>query len=598
MDDLGFILSGLIVAGALCQWISWWIKVPSILFLLLIGILVGPTMSWLDPDILMGDLLFPFVSLSVAIILFEGSLTLDIRSLKDVGSTIRNLITFGALITGLLAGFSCYLIMGASWEVSALFGCIMTVSGPTVIIPMLRSIQPTPKVSNILRWEGILIDPIGATATVLLFDLIVVWGQGEGTSHILTTFLMITAIGFVFGFVAGWCYGILLRHHLVPEYLQNVTTLGLVCLVFSGANMIEHESGLLAVTVMGIVIANFKNIDLRMMTHFKESLSMILISSLFILLAAKLNLQLMSDILWKGLLLCGLIQFVIRPLTIFVSSMGSNLTFGEKVLLSWITPKGIVAAAVASFFGWKLEKIGVADSQMLVVYTFMVIMGTVALECLTARWVGKRMGACETSIRGILISGSSLFARDIAMALKNNGFRVIVADTSVNNIQEARMSGLDTYLGNAVSNHANAHLNLVGIGKLLALKQDRSENTLACLHFAHEFGKRNVYLLQNTSNQSLPDRVRHHDQYRGYNLFGSDMTFAKLSSLYAKGYRCKTTLLTKDFNIEQFEEMNPSSIPLFAITSKDELQVFVEGGKMTPKPDWKLVSFSPEKETE
>lgn len=598
MDDLGFILSGLIVAGALCQWISWWIKVPSILFLLLIGILVGPGMSWLDPDALLGDLLFPFVSLSVAIILFEGSLTLNIRSLKDVGSTIRNLITFGALLTGILAGFSCYLIMGSSWEVSALFGCIMTVSGPTVIIPMLRSIQPTPKVSNILRWEGILIDPIGATATVLLYDLIVVWGQGEGTSHILTTFLMITAIGSLFGFIAGWAYGMLLRHHLVPEYLQNVTTLGLVCLVFSGANMIEHESGLLAVTVMGIVIANFKNIDLRMMTHFKESLSMILISSLFILLAAKLNLQLMSDILWKGLVLCGLIQFVIRPLTIFVSSIGSRLTFGEKALLSWITPKGIVAAAVASFFGWKLEQIGVQDSQMLVVYTFMVIMGTVALECLTARWVGKRLGACETSIRGILISGSSLFARDVGMTLKNNGFRVIIADTSVNNIQEARMSGLDTYLGNPVSNHANTHLNLVGIGKLLALKQDRSENTLACMHFAHEFGKRNVYLLQNTSNQSLPDRTRPHDQYRGYNLFGSGMTFAKLSSLYAQGYRCKATLLTKDFNMEQFKQMNPSSIPLFAITNKDELQVFVENGKMVPKPDWKLVSFTPEKEPE
>jgi NhaP-type Na+/H+ or K+/H+ antiporter len=231
----------------------------------------------------------------------------------------------------------------------------MTVSGPTVIIPMLRSIQPTPKVSNILRWEGILIDPIGATATVLLFDLILAWDQGQGSSHVLTTFLLITVTGSLLGVAAGWAYGMLLRHHLVPEYLQNVTTLGLVCFVFSGANLIEHESGILAVTVMGIVIANFKNIDLRMMTHFKESLSMILISSLFILLAAKLNLQLMSDILWKGVVLCALIQFVIRPLAIFVSARGSSLKFGEKVLLSWITPKGIVAAAVASFFGSKLE---------------------------------------------------------------------------------------------------------------------------------------------------------------------------------------------------------------------------------------------------
>jgi CPA1 family monovalent cation:H+ antiporter len=235
---------------------------------------------------------------------------------------------------------------------------------------------------------------------------------------------------------------------------------------------------------------------------------------------------------------------------------------------------------------------------MLVVYTFMVIIGTVSLECLTARWVGKKVGACETSIRGILISGSSLFARDIGTVLKKNGFRVILADTSLTGIQEARMSGLDTYLGNPVSNHANTHLNLVGIGKLLALKQDRSENTLTCLHYIHEFGKRNVYLLQNTSNQALPDRVRPLEQYRGFNLFGTGMTFAKLSSLYAQGYRCKTTLLTKDFSIEQFKKMNPSSIPLFAITNKDELQVFVENGKMVPKSDWRLVSFTPEKETE
>lgn len=594
----GIILSGLIIAGAFCQWFSWWVKIPSILFLLIIGIVTGPYLGWLQPEELFGSLLFPFVSLAVAIILFEGSLTLNFTEIKGISSSIRNLITIGAVITGVLATLACRFIMGSGWEVAGLFGCIMTVSGPTVIIPMLRSIRPTANVANILRWEGILIDPIGATATVLLFDLILSRIEESSGSHIITAFLLIIAIGCVFGGLLGWVYGWLLRHHLIPEYLQNISTLGLVCLLFTGSNAMVHESGILAVTVMGIVLANMKGVDLRMMIHFKESLSMILISSLFILLAAELDLKVLFSVFWQGLALFACIQFVIRPLAVFSSTIGSGLNFGEKILLSWITPKGIVAAAVASFFAWKLHALKVEGAPMLVIYTFMIIICTVSLGSLTSRFVGKLVGACESSIHGILITGANAFARDIAECLVNNGFPVTVADESAENIQEARMAGLTTYFGNPISEHAERHLHLSGYGKLLALKHDRKENTLACMHFAHDFGKRSVYLLDNSAGPNLPDRRRYSGMYRGYTLFGKDITFSKLMSLYAQGYRCKSTNLSDDFNFESFKEKNPSSIVMFAVTPQNELQVMVENGNVVPKSGWKLISFSPPMDTQ
>ncbi|MDQ7072572.1 MAG: cation:proton antiporter [Gammaproteobacteria bacterium] len=217
-------LSAIGVVATLCQWFAWWIKLPAIVFLLLAGIVLGPLTGWLDPDALFGDLLFPVVSLCVAIILFEGSLTLRFDQIRDLQAVVRNLLTFGVLIIWAIIAIATHYLLHFTWELSLLFGALMVVTGPTVIVPMLRTVKPNAKISNILRWEGIAIDPIGAILAVLVFEFILS-GQAEGAISLAHTFFIFgktLAVGTAIGATAGYLLGIILRKHLLPEYLHNL----------------------------------------------------------------------------------------------------------------------------------------------------------------------------------------------------------------------------------------------------------------------------------------------------------------------------------------------------------------------------------------
>lgn len=246
------VIATILLAGMVCQWIAWRVKLPAILFLLLSGVLAGPLMNWLHPDQLFGNLLFPFISLAVAVILFEGSLTLKFQDIPGLEKVIRNMITFGVAITWLITTLATRWLLHFSWEVSLLFGALMVVTGPTVIVPMLRTVRPRENVAHILRWEGILIDPIGATLAVLVYEFIVSGGEQSGFSAGITVFGKILAIGCLFGAACGYLFGNIMRRHWIPQYLHNFSALALVCTVFSLSNHLEAESGLLSVTVMGL----------------------------------------------------------------------------------------------------------------------------------------------------------------------------------------------------------------------------------------------------------------------------------------------------------------------------------------------------------
>lgn len=587
------------MAGVACQWLSWFTRIPAILYLLFLGIAVGPVCGMvygealLKPEDLLGESLFPFVSLAVAVILFEGSLSLNIREIQQIGRVIRNLVTIGCAITAILAFLLAGLLTDIPWGLAAVFGAIMTVSGPAVITPMLRTIRPTPRVGRILKWEGILIDPIGATLTVLVYEMIQSYYGGHSDfGAVVIVFLKICAIGIISGVVSGFGYGWLLKRHLIPEFIQNTTSLGLVFLVFAGSNAIEHEAGLLSVTVMGIVLGNMRGVDLRMMLHFKESLSMLLISSLFILLASRLDLDAFVALGWGGAFLLILIQFFVRPVTVWVCTLKTDLSKGEKILLSWITPRGVVAAAVSSLIALRLEELGMPEAPTLVSLTFLVIIGTVTFECLTARTVAKKFNAMEPESRGILIAGANPVARAVAEVLKKNNFRVLLGDDSRSDVKEARMAGLDVYYGNLISEHANTNLDLIGYGKFLALTPDREVNHLACTHFGLEFGKPSVYCVSTDSKKAKPSEKRdvlHH--YRGFTLFDEKTTYAKLASLLASGAKLRSTKLTEGFTLSQLQEEHQGVLLLFAITPKGNLEAFVDKGTMKPLPGWTIISL-------
>ena len=584
-------LAGIGFLGIACQWFAWWVKLPAILFLLIAGIIAGPVTGWLDPEALFGDLLFPLVSLAVAIILFEGALTLRFHEIKGLETVVRRMVTSGLVVTWVVTAIATHWLLDLSWELSFLFGAVTVVTGPTVIVPMLRTVRPNARLSNILRWEGIVIDPIGALLAVLVFEFIVSGQRADAFGHTLLTFAQIIGIGVVLGAGAGYVLGIILRRHWLPEYLHNVATLSLVFAVFALSDVIQAESGLLTVTVMGVWLANMKNVSMDNILDFKESLSVLLISGLFIILAARLNPSEMKALGWAagGVLLA--IQFVARPLKILVSTWGSSLSWQERGLLAWIAPRGIVAAAIAALFAIRLESQGYEQAPLLVPLTFLVIIGTVVLQSATARPIARLLKVAEPEPKGFLIIGANPVARAIAKALCEKGFRTLLADTYWDNIRAARMDGLATYYGNAVSEHADRNLDLVGIGRVLALSPQKELNALACVRYRSEFGSENVFALP-ASTEKEKGEEREGTPRCGRLVFGKDVTYAKLASLLSKGAEIHDTRLTESFTMDDYDHRyQRRAIPLFALDSRDRLRPFTAEDGPKPGDGWIIVGL-------
>lgn len=591
-DHILIALAGIGLISITSQWLSWRLKLPAILFLLLGGIIAGPVTGWLEPEALFGDLLFPFISLAVAVILFEGSLTLKLGQIKGLQQVVRNLVSIGVLVTWAVTAVATYLLLDIGWQLALLFGAITVVTGPTVIIPMLRTVRPNTRVTNILRWEGIVIDPIGALLAVLVFDFIISGQGSDALGNTLMGFGNILLVGVVMGAMPGYLFGLLLRHHLLPEYLHNLTTLTLVFTVFVISNFIYPESGLLAVTVLGLWLANMKNVHIQDILSFKESLSLLFISGLFVILAARLDLNALYELGWPALYVFLAIQFIARPLKVLVSTWRSNLNWRERSLLAWIAPRGIVAAAVSALFALRLQQEGMQEAALLVPLTFMVIIGTVVLQSATARLFAHWLGVAEPEPRGFLIIGANPVARAIGKALQEKKFNVLLTDTTWENIRAARMDGLPTYYGNPMSAHADQYMDLVGIGRMLALSPVADMNVLAGLRFRREFGLGSIYALQTAQEKDAPEKLKAAEEQRGYLLFAEDVTFSKLSSMLSQGAEVHDTRLGEDFSFEDFHhKYGKRAVPLFAIDPRGRLQVFVANGKLEPEADWTLLSL-------
>lgn len=584
MKDLSFAIALILAIGIAAQWLGWFLKKPAIIFLLIAGILLGPTFHVFNPDEMLGELLFPTISLGVAIILFEGALTLNLQEIKNHGKMVTNLVSVGVLITILIGSSAAHWIMGLNWQIALLFGALISVTGPTVIVPLLRSVRPNRTISNILRWEGIIIDPIGALLVVLIYEWII-----AGHSPII--FARTILLGLILGGIAATFLAILLKKHWVPEYLQNVFTLALVLLVFALSNTIEEESGLLTVTVMGMALANIKRLHTEDILDFKESLSLIIISMLFIMLSARIQFQGFVDMGFGGIGVLFVVMFIARPLSVWVSAIGSSLSTNEKHLISWIAPRGIVAAAVSSLFVLKLQAYETKDAELLVPMVFTIIIGTVMVQSLTAKPFAKFLGVAEPTPNGILISGGGVFAILLGKALKENGFEVILTSTSYSQTRKARMANLPSYYGNVVSEHADRHLNLIGIGRLLAMYSRDEENMLAILRYRTEFGANNVYRLKINEQQEQNQRARANEEWQTHWLFSAEITYAQLLNLVAEGAITKTTNLSDAYPWEQYRMENPDSLPLFAFSPQRKLHIFTADDNFMPSKGWKVVAL-------
>jgi len=576
--------------GVACQWLAWRLRLPAILFLLLTGILLGPVTGWLDADALLGPLLFPFVSLAVAVILFEGSLTLRFSEIRGLEGVVRRFLTVGVLLTWAVATLAARYIAGLGWELATLFGAIMVVTGPTVIVPMLRTVRPSARVAGILRWEGIVVDPIGALLAVLVLEFIVSSQAGGALGATALTFLETVVVGLAAGLGTGWLLGEALRREWLPMYLFSATTLAAVFAAFALADAATEESGLLAVTAMGIYLGNRKGVPIEEILEFKESLSLLLITALFILLAARLDFTGLQLLGWGLVGVVLAIQLIARPVEVLFCTWGSALSWGERALLAWIAPRGIVAAAVSALFALALEQRGFAQAELLVPLAFAVIIGTVVLQSLTAAPLARALKASEPEAKGLLIVGANALARALAEVLDREKIPTLVCDTLWDNVSRARMAGLRAYYGNPLSEHAETYLDTTGLGRLLAVTADPHLNALACSRYRGMFGPQGVFALR--IKAATPGRARREAAGVGRTAFGDKVGYAELAHRLFLGAEIRRTALSDAFTLEDFQAMHGDRATLlFALDPKGHLEVFTAEAPLEPRAGWTILAL-------
>lgn len=582
-------LSSIVALGVSAQWLAWRVKLPAILVLLIFGILAGPVTGWINPDALFGNLLGPFVSISVAIILFEGGLSLRFSDLEDIGGVVVKLITIGIIATWVLAAASAYLFLDLGIELSVLLGAVLIVTGPTVIIPLIRQVRPTETIGSVLKWEGIVNDPIGAMMAVLVFETILVGGFAEASGTAIMSIVNTIVFGTFFGGLGAGILWFMLKRRLCPDFLINPISLMVVVLMFALSNLLQHESGLWAVTVMGIALANQKSVRLNHIVEFKENLQVLLISALFIMLASRLTAEDVAYFNWESFAFIGALLLVVRPATVFISTLGSKLSWKERSFLAWMAPRGIVAAAISAIFALRLEERGYEEASLLVPYTFIVIICTVTIYGLSANPLAKMLGVAKPQPTGLLIIGAHEWARRIGELLQKMDFKIVVADSNLDNINAAKKAKLGTYYGNVLSEYAVDHIDLDGIGKLIALTPNDEVNSLAAIRFTEPFGSAEVYQLSPMSSSRRRDTSEPID---GRILFEEELTFKSFSDYIANGAQIDAFELTDDFDYKAFEKKyDENAIPLFLVSSDKFIVPFSLDNPPLPRQGDTIISL-------
>ena len=592
-EEILIYLSAILVLGIVAQWLAWRLGLPSILVLLIFGLGAGPIAGLLDPDRILGPLLVPLVSLSVAVILFEGGLNLKIDELREIGAVVRNLITVGVLVTWAMTSLGAYMILGLDPSIAVLLGSILVVTGPTVILPLLIHVRPSGRVGKIVKWEGIMNDPIGAMLAVLVFQAILMGGAGGATAATLLGISKTILIGVLAG-VAGEVFLVQsLKRYWIPDYLQNPVALMMVVIVFAISEQFQIESGLFAVTVMGVALANQKAVAVQHIIEFKENLRVLLIAALFIVLAGRLSVADLEYIDEKTLLFLGVLMILVRPAAVVVSTRGAKLRWEELVFLSWMAPRGIVAASISSIFALRLASEGFAQAEMLAPITFFVIMGTVAIYGIGAVPLACWLGLAQKNPQGVLIVGANRWAQRIAKALQDAGARVLVVDSNFSQISEAYEAGLSTYHGNIMADHVLEEIDLEGMGHLMALTSNDKANSLICFHLSGIFGRANVYQLPPVAEAYRGKEFVQPAHLRGRFLFGREVNLPYLAQRFEAGAEIETFRLKGDFGYDEFKGCyGKSAVPMFLVGEDGDLRLFtVDESRFVPRSGEILIAL-------
>ncbi len=591
MNDLALVLAAIGILGVGAQWIAWRTGWPAIALMLIAGIIAGPVTSLIQPEHDFGELLEPIISLAVAVILFEGGLNLNFRELRHANGGVHRLVFLGAPIAWVLGALACYYVAGLVWPVAILFAGILVVTGPTVILPLLRQTNLSQRPKAILKWEAIVNDPLGALFAVVTYEVLHRAGAGDSIVGVVISLVLASVVAGLLGWGAARVIAWAFPRGYVPEFLKSPVLLIAVIGVFVAANMIQSESGLLTVTVMGIALANMKLASFRDFMRFKENITVLLVSGVFVMLSASLNLEVLRQFELRFLAFLFVLLFLVRPATVLLSLAFSTIPMRERLFIAWIAPRGIVAVAVSGLFALKLSKLGYGDGSTLVSLSFAVVIATILAHGFTAKWVAQKLGVTGATKKGVLIVGTTPWSMALARLLRELDIPVLISDTSWQRLSRARQMDVPTFHGEILSEATDDHLDLSDYQALVATTDNEAYNALVCNELATEVGRDAVYQLGDTTGHeahSLPATLR------GRTLFASGLGVEEANRRLQAGWVFRRTKLSDKFGLEEAKaELPPEADLLLLVRSSGKVHFFSHASRPKPEPGDVVVSFAP-----
>lgn len=560
-----------VLIGILSQWVAWRYRLPAIVVMAIAGLLVGPVFGFINPEETLGELFSPIISFAVAIILFEGSLNLDFREIKGFSKPLTRIVTFGAFIAWITGSLAAHYLAGLSWTVAFIIGGLFIVTGPTVILPMLRQAKLKPRPAALLKWEGIIVDPFGALLAVFAFEFIK-FVNGQATLAALGLFVAASVFAVFIGWASARILGYAFEKGAVPEFLKAPVLFAVVLFAFVISDELMHETGLLAVTAMGIVMANMHLTSIHDIRQFKENISVLLISGIFVMLTASLNPHVLIEIFdWHIITYVMAMLFIVRPLSIWVSTAGTDLSNREKNLIGWVAPRGIVALTVSGYFASILLENGYKDAELLTALTFALVLSTVVLHGFTIGPFARRLNLTTADESGVLLVGGTKFAAELARSIQDTGNEVLLMDTSWAGLSHARKLGLTSHVGDILTEQTEYTLDLTPYRYMVAMTKADTYNAHICADFLYDVGRENLF----QTSFHVGEGVESFNVTGGRTLFTPALSIYDLEERMNSGHVFRKTVLSKQYSYTQYlRERDDRSVLLYILREDGSVEFY------------------------
>ena len=607
-------LIGALGIGA--QWLAWKLQRPAIVLMAIAGLIFGPLVGFLmglpspaivqeclqmlrlDPQVDFGDVYRPMIGIAVAIILFEGGLNLKFKDLGDAKSAVIRMVILAGPIAWGLGTLAAHYLVGLEWDMAAMVGGLFIVTGPTVIMPLLRQAHLQAKPANILKWEGIVNDPVGALFAVIVFEFIRITQLEASMAMVfgrIASCILGTVVGIVSGIGMAWAF----RRGVIPEYLKAPMVLAWVLVIYVLANTIADETGLLAVTALGMTMANTKFASMVEMRRFKENIAIILVSGVFVILTATLTPQILKAFVTDpGVVLFVLaMMFLVRPIAVMLSTLWSGISWKESLLISLIAPRGIVAVAVAGLFAAEMTALGRTDGAIFVPLAFALVFATVLFAGFLIGPLAHLLKLDSGDGDGVLIVGANPWSLGLAKALKDLHIKVTVADTNWRRLRGARLEGHNTFFGEVLSENADYSLDHSAFNILIAATPNEAYNALVCVEFGPELNRHRVFQIGAKENDE-DDTESIAFTSRGRTLTSRGRSFDALTRDWWGGWRFRATSLSDEYTLEDLYKDRGDDLDLILARKPDGTLEFIQPGQEFRAEGATVLSFCPAKDTD